>query len=334
EAVVVAALGDRIEMRAHPVRGLLRRRAGQLDYKVRRRVIPSAQPRLLSSGSDYLQSGGFDVAIRRTRDAEARGRDLAHRLEQLRGVIAIGLVEDGAQQIVRTHGYPLCWARRSQRSVRLRSMRTPPMRSAMRATLCRSQYAARPSMIPIMAAGSRNEAVPTCTAVAPARRCSTASAALMMPPQPMTGMLTARAHWNTMRTITGRMAGPDRPPITLPSLGLRVSVSIDMPSSVLATTSASAPASSAARAISAMSATLGVSLAQIGTRAERLISQIARCVSFADMAKARPSASMFGQEMLASIAATPGSDNASQAAANSSAVSAETLATSGAGTPA
>ena len=130
------------------------------------------------------------------------------------------------------------------------------------------------------------------------------------------------------------MAGPERPPITLPSLGLRVSGSIAMPSSVFATTSASAPASSAARAISATSATFGVSLAQIGTRAQRLISAIARCVSFADMAKARPSASMFGQEMLASIAATPGSDNASQAAANSSAVSAETLATSGAGTPA
>ena len=60
------------------------------------------------------------------------------------------------------------------------------------------------------------------------------------------------------QTVGGRTGGPESPPITLPRRGLRVSVSIAMARKVLATTSASAPASSAARAISAMSVTLGV----------------------------------------------------------------------------
>src|SRR5271155_3244768 len=57
----------------------------------------------------------------------------------------------------------------------------------------------------------------------------------------------------------GRMAGPESPPVTLPSRGRPASTSIAMPRTVLITASASAPAASASRAIPAMSGTLGES---------------------------------------------------------------------------
>ena len=65
----------------------------------------------------------------------------------------------------------------------------------------------------------------------------------------------------------GLMAGPLSPPKTLASLGRRVSTSTAMASRVLISEIPSAPPSSAARAISAMSVTFGESLAMSGPAA-------------------------------------------------------------------
>ena len=69
-----------------------------------------------------------------------------------------------------------------------------------------------------------------------------------MPPMPMIGILIAWKHSQTMRTAIGRMAGPLRPPSTLESFGRRVSTSMAIARNVLTSDTASAPASSAARA--------------------------------------------------------------------------------------
>ncbi len=60
------------------------------------------------------------------------------------------------------------------------------------------------------------------------------------------------------------MPGPDKPPNLLPMAGRNVSVSILSPRMVLATTSASAPARSAACATVTMSPALGDSFTQMG----------------------------------------------------------------------
>ena len=69
-----------------------------------------------------------------------------------------------------------------------------------------------------------------------------------------------------MRTAIGRMAGPLRPPTTFESFGRRVSTSIAIARNVLTSDTASAPASSAARANDATSVTFGVSFGMIGSR--------------------------------------------------------------------
>ena len=72
-----------------------------------------------------------------------------------------------------------------------------------------------------------------------------------------------------MRTAIGRIAGPLRPPSTLVIFGRRVSTSIAIARNVLTSDTASAPASSAARANDATSVTFGVSFGMTG-----------RCVAF------------------------------------------------------
>ena len=62
------------------------------------------------------------------------------------------------------------------------------------------------------------------------------------------------------------MAGPERPPSTVPRIGLRVRVSTAIPMKVLTREIASAPHSSHASAISAMRVTFGVSFAMRGSR--------------------------------------------------------------------
>ena len=62
------------------------------------------------------------------------------------------------------------------------------------------------------------------------------------------GCFTAHGTRSTMRTAIGRIAGPLRPPTTFEIFGRRVSTSITMARNVLTSDTASAPASSAARA--------------------------------------------------------------------------------------
>ena len=61
--------------------------------------------------------------------------------------------------------------------------------------------------------GSTKLAVPICTAWQPAIRNSSASWAEAIPPIPITGIRTARAACHAIRTATGRIAGPERPPV-------------------------------------------------------------------------------------------------------------------------
>ena len=69
-----------------------------------------------------------------------------------------------------------------------------------------------------------------------------------------------------MRTAIGRIAGPLRPPTTFESFGRRVSTSMTIARNVLTSETASAPASSAARANDATSVTFGVSFGMTGSR--------------------------------------------------------------------
>ena len=84
---------------------------------------------------------------------------------------------------------------------------------------------------------------------------------------PRMGSLTAFATSHTIRTATGRTAGPDSPPVFIFRIGRRVFTSMRIPRRVLMRDSASAPASATARAISVMSVTLGESFTITGTEA-------------------------------------------------------------------
>ena len=68
----------------------------------------------------------------------------------------------------------------------------------------------------------------------------------------------------------GLMAGPDRPPVRLASTGLRVSMSMTIAVNVLMRLRASAPASTAARAMTLISVTQGESLTMSTLVAGRL----------------------------------------------------------------
>ena len=83
----------------------------------------------------------------------------------------------------------------------------------------------------------------------------------------MIGTLRGRATSATCMTFSsaiGLMAGPDKPPCTLPITGRRVFTSIVMPITVLMTASPSLPASMQRRAFSLMSVWFGESLVMIG----------------------------------------------------------------------
>ena len=107
--------------------------------------------------------------------------------------------------------------------------------------------------------------VPMLTMAAPARISSSASRPVRTPPIPMIGTSGSASRTCQMhRTATGRIAGPDRPPVVPASTGRMVSVSIAMPSNVLIIESPSAPAATQARAIATMSVTSGDSFANTG----------------------------------------------------------------------
>ena len=131
---------------------------------------------------------------------------------------------------------------------------------------CLTASSARPSRTFRGAKGSAKQAVPTATAEAPASMSWAASSPEDTPPMPRMGSLTALETSQTIRTATGRTAGPDRPPVFIFKIGRRVFTSIRIPRMVLMRDRASAPAPSAALAISTISVTLGESFTITGTR--------------------------------------------------------------------
>src|SRR5207247_1203600 len=117
---------------------------------------------------------------------------------------------------------------------------------------------------------------PTWTARAPQQRNSRASSPVMMPPMPTTGMRTARASSWTMRSATGLMAGPERPPLPAARRGRRASRSIAVARRVLMAGSASAPSVSAARPTRVLSPPAGLLRADRGAHAARRLRQAGR----------------------------------------------------------
>src|SRR5579859_2434604 len=103
-----------------------------------------------------------------------------------------------------------------------------------------------------------------------------------------------------MRRAIGLMAGPLNPAVTLEMRGLRVLASIAMPTKVLTSEMASAPAFSADLAIAGMLVTLGESFTINGRRAAALqlatsSSRVAR-----SLPKLMPPCLVLGQETLSS----------------------------------
>ncbi len=111
---------------------------------------------------------------------------------------------------------------------------------------------------------------------------------------------------------------------------MKLSRSIASDRMVLATTTASAPAVSAARATSGTPPVFGVSLTQSGSFVALRSSRVTASVDSARIAKALPSSAMLRQETLASIAAMPGIESSAARLAKPSAVGAKIEATSGA----
>src|SRR5216117_2204453 len=97
-----------------------------------------------------------------------------------------------------------------------------------------------------------------------------------------------------MRRVIGRIAGPERPPVIVWMRGLNVSVSIAMPRKVLATVNASAPPSSALRARSVMSVTLGDSFTMTGRRDRAFSILVSSWVSCGLCPKTMPPCFVFG----------------------------------------
>ena len=109
--------------------------------------------------------------------------------------------------------------------------------------------------------------MPTWTAFAPAIRNSRTCSTVSMPPIPKIGTFgSALRTSQTIRTATGRIAGPESPPVVKPIFGSRVSTSIERPTSVLMSERTSAPPSTAAFAAVTMSVTFGESFTTSGRR--------------------------------------------------------------------
>jgi hypothetical protein len=110
--------------------------------------------------------------------------------------------------------------------------------------------------------------------------------------------------------------------------GWRLSTSIASARKVLTSDTASAPASSAARANDAGSVTFGVSLGMSGSVVTLRTAATTSCVPWRLQPNWMPPSLMFGQEMLSSIACTPSaSDRMRETSAYSSTVVPQTLTT-------
>src|SRR5947209_2682160 len=136
---------------------------------------------------------------------------------------------------------------------------SPPIKSVIFATRFSKHQRCNPSTIFSVATGSQKFAVPTCTAAARASMNSTASSAVVMPPMPITGISTVCAASQTMRSAIGLIAGPLSPAVTFEMRGFRALASIAIPTNVLTSEIASAPAFSADFAIPGMLVTFGES---------------------------------------------------------------------------
>ena len=119
-------------------------------------------------------------------------------------------------------------------------------------------------------------------------------------------MSTIWATSYTIRSATGLIAGPLRPPNTFPSSGFLRSAASAMPDNVFTAVRASAPASAMARAIGRTSATLGDSFTRSGRSVTRRTAAVTSPAASASIANWSPSLPTLGQLMLSSIPATPG----------------------------
>src|ERR1700733_12714905 len=109
-----------------------------------------------------------------------------------------------------------------------------------------------------------------------------------------------------MRSAMGLIAGPDKPPVMLVSLGRRVSTSIDMPRKVFVKLNASAPASAASFAMVAIDVTLGDSFTINGTVDAALACLTRYSSETASEPNTMPPACTLGHETLSSYAEMPG----------------------------
>src|SRR5215831_12840645 len=123
-----------------------------------------------------------------------------------------------------------------------------------------------------------------------------------------------------MRTMIGFTPGPEMPPYLLPIAGRNVSVLILSPRMVLAMTSASAPAASAAFAIATTSPALGDSLHHTGFLVALRMRLITLKVWSSCMAKLPPPGLRVGHEILTSMTSTSGTSTSRVIASKSSAV--------------
>ena len=142
--------------------------------------------------------------------------------------------------------------------------------------------------------------VPICTIVAPAKRNSTTSLAVAIPPIPIIGIFTALNTLCTLAIAMGLIAGPDRPPKVVLSLGLRVFKSIAIPTTVLIALTASAPPDSAAWAISSIRVTLGLNFIMRSLSVLFRISIVSCSVISQFTPNSIPPSFTFGQEILIS----------------------------------
>ena len=112
-----------------------------------------------------------------------------------------------------------------------------------------------------------------------------------------------------MRTASGKTALPESPPVVLASMGRRVFRSMRMARTVFISDTPSAPASSHARAIAAMSVTLGVSLTITGFFTARFTARVTDAAPSQVVPKPMPPPWTLGQ--LTFISSQPTSGQAS-----------------------
>ena len=115
----------------------------------------------------------------------------------------------------------------------------------------------------------------------------------------------------TARTAIGWIARPDSPPPPAPSAGRRVDGSTTIPSIVLTSVTASAPAACTASATSTMRSVFGLSFAQRG-RPQPSVAAITAADISLSWAKIPPRPSRLGHDRLTSTATTPSGAAAEQ----------------------